>query len=421
MKTPRLPNQESGSGIPTVSEITDQLRELLEPAFENVLVEGELSNINRSRNGHYYLTLKDRDAQLPCVIWNRTAERLNAELEDGQQVILGGSIQIYPPHGRYQLIVRTLRQAGLGQLQQAFEKLKMRLKEEGLFDAQKKELPPFPLKIGLITSATGAARHDITSTLEHRWPVATLLFYHASVQGANASSELAEALRQLDRIPDLDLIIIGRGGGSLEDLWPFNEEVVARTIFDCQKPVISAVGHEVDFSISDFVADHRAATPTQAAVLATPDINEVRLYLDDLGNRVTSRVNEKIERDKLAVKNLSQSHALLAIREKLTSGKSLLGQLTLRVERQLERRLPLDRKRLDDFHLSIDRQIERFINRRKEVLKDLTHRLETVNPNLPLEQGYVRVWQKETWVRSSDQFNKDDTVELEWREGRVTL
>ncbi|MDZ7682378.1 MAG: exodeoxyribonuclease VII large subunit [Fodinibius sp.] len=235
-----------------------------------------------------------------------------------QQIIAGGDIQVYPPHGKYQLIVRSVEQAGKGALQEAFEKLKAELKEEGLFDdTHKKTLPKFPFKIGVITSATGAAFHDISDTLERRWPMAKVLLHHASVQGVNAAPELVKAINWFSQQAKCGSADRWSRRRSLEDLWPFNEEAVARALFDCKIPTISAVGHEVDFSISDFVADARAATPTQAAILATPDVNEVRMYTDDLSARLHDVMEQRVTKQKERIQQLVQSHALRAVRQKV--------------------------------------------------------------------------------------------------------
>jgi exodeoxyribonuclease VII large subunit len=291
--------------VPSVSELTGKIKNLLESNFTDVLVEGEISNVKQSRNGHYYFTVKDSDAQLSCVMWRNVAQRLGPDLIDGQQVILGGSIQVYAPHGRYQMIVTLVEQAGIGKLQQEFERLKKKLKDEGLFDeAHKKKLPDFPERIGVVTSASGAAFHDIISTLERRWPMAAVYLYHASVQGVNAAPELVKGIKYFCKNRNVDVLIIGRGGGSLEDLWPFNEESVARAVFKCPVPVVSAVGHEVDFSICDFVADARAATPTQAAVLATPDINEIRFLVEDLNSGLSVLLNDRVNRYRESLRRL---------------------------------------------------------------------------------------------------------------------
>lgn len=386
--------------IVTVSELTQEIKVILEGNFLDIKVEGEISNASTSRNGHTYFTLKDEDAQLSCVIWSSTARRLKTELVDGQHIIAGGDIQVYPPHGKYQLIVRSVEQAGKGALQEAFEKLKKKLKKEGLFDdIHKKPLPEFPFKIGVITSATGAAFHDITDTLERRWPMAKVLLHHASVQGVNAAPELVKAINWFSQKQNVDLLIIGRGGGSLEDLWPFNEEAVARALFNCKVPTISAVGHEVDFSICDFVADARAATPTQAASLATPDINEVRMFADDLSTRLHDIMEERVAQHKENIKKLVESHALMAVKQKVSNLHEKVTHLTDRLQHK--------------------REVQFMQNREK--LNGLIHRLELKNPNAPLEQGYTRIWQDENWIQSNDNFDADKKASIEWKDGKAEI
>ncbi|WP_372638413.1 exodeoxyribonuclease VII large subunit [Fodinibius sp.] len=385
----------------SVSDLTEDIKLLLEGNFMDIKVEGEVSNASTSRSGHTYFTLKDEDAQLSCVIWSGINRRLKAELTDGQQIIAGGDIQVYPPHGKYQLIVRSVEQAGIGALQEAFEKLKSRLKEEGLFeDRHKKPLPRFPFDIGVITSATGAAFHDIRDTLERRWPLATVHLHHASVQGTNAAPELVRAIDWFAAAPKpVDLLIVGRGGGSLEDLWPFNEEAVARALHRCPIPTISAVGHEVDFSISDFVADARAATPTQAAILATPDINEVRMFADDLSTRLHAAVEDRVADQKEHVRQLVQSHALQAIRQKVANLGERIGGLTQRLHH---------------------RQQMRLLQQREQV-STLRHRLEIQNPNAPLEQGYTRVRQDHEWIKTLEAFDRDTPATIEWQDGEIEV
>jgi len=386
--------------VATVSDITNQIKQLLESNFRDVLVEGEISNVNQSRNGHYYFTVKDDNAQLPCVIWRSTAERQGIQLSDGQQVILGGDVQVYAPHGRYQMIVSLVQQAGIGRLQQKFEELKKKLQEEGLFDdAHKKPLPSFPAHIGVITSSTGAAFHDIRSTFEQRWPLATLYLHHASVQGLNSAGELVKAIHRMQEISSIEVLIIGRGGGSLEDLWPFNEEKVARAIFGCPIPVISAVGHEVDFSISDFVADARAATPTQAAMIAAPDINDLRMQIDDYTAGIESFLKTKIDKYKEYVYRLGHSHALLKVRDRLVNLRNRVTSLQEKMQH---------------------RQQSVFMTRRS-TLNELTYRLEKHNPNEPLERGFARVWQNDTWIRSRASLNQEQGVQIEWSDGKADL
>ena len=384
----------------SVSELTQDIKALLEGNFLDIKVEGEVSNASTSRSGHTYFTLKDEEAQLSCVIWRGINQRLGIELEDGQQIVAKGDIQVYPPHGKYQLIVQSVEQAGIGALQKAFEKLKNQLKEEGLFkDKHKKTLPSFPFKIGVITSATGAAFHDITNALERRWPAAEVLLHHSSVQGTNAAPELVKAINWFSDAQNVDLLIVGRGGGSLEDLWPFNEEAVARALFACKVPTISAVGHEVDFSISDFVADARAATPTQAAILATPDINEVRLFTDDLSTRLHTAVEEHITNQKERVQQLVASHALQAVQQKVTAMADRI-------------------QGLDD---RLNHRREVLFMKKRTKLNDLLHRLELQNPNSPLEQGYTRIWQDDKWVRSSEDYDSEKPSSIEWDDGKLEV
>ncbi|MEX1063119.1 MAG: exodeoxyribonuclease VII large subunit [Balneolaceae bacterium] len=406
--------------VPTVSELTLKIKQVLELDFTDVLVEGELSNVKRSRNGHTYFTVKDNDAQLPCVLWKNTAERLELTLADGRQVVLGGSIQVYPPHGRYQMIVSLVEQAGTGKLQQAFERLKKKLLDEGLFDnSHKKPLPDFPERIGVITSSSGAAFQDIVSTLKRRWPLVTVSLCHASVQGLQAAPELVKGIRHFCDTGDVDLLIIGRGGGSLEDLWPFNEESVARTIFECPIPVISAVGHEVDFSISDFVADVRAATPTQAASLATPDINEIRFFTEDLRTRLSERLEGKITRYLETVQRLGTAHGLLVVKERLKNRKEQVQFMKETIQHRVEHRIPEKKERISRLASLAGQFMERLISRQNERLISLIHRLDKEDPDAPLEKGFARVWQGGKWVRRADRFQKNKNMELEWKDGKA--
>lgn len=386
--------------IPTVTELTQKIKVLLEQNFTDILVEGETSNVKQSRNGHYYFTLKDSGASLPCVIWRSTAERLNIQLTDGQHIVAGGDIQVYAPHGRYQMIVNLVQQAGIGKLQQAFEDLKIKLKEEGLFEeTHKVAIPKFPERIGVVTSATGAAFQDIRSTLEKRWPLARVLLYHASVQGVNAAPEIVEGIHYFSNHKNVDVIIIGRGGGSLEDLWPFNEEAVARAVYQCEIPLISAVGHEVDFSISDFVADERAATPTQAAVIAVPDINEIRYLVEDHSRKLELHTSGAIELYKDKVANMARSHALLAVRQKMENARSRINSYTEKLSHRSDTVLHEQKMRLNNLH----------------------HLLEKKNPNEPLEKGFVRVWQEGKWIRKPDHLQKQESMELEWKDGKIKV
>lgn len=373
---------------------------LLESNFASVEVEGEVSQPKQSRNGHVYFTLKDANAQLPCVIWGSTVKRSNILLEHGQQIEVTGDIQLYAPHGRYQLIVSKVKQAGLGALQQAFEKLKKKLQDEGLFsDSHKKPLPSYPKTIGVVTSATGAAFQDMVNTLQKRYPLVTLKLYHASVQGVNATPEIVAGIRYFNEQKNVDVIIIGRGGGSLEDLWSFNEEAVARAIHECEIPLISAVGHETDFSISDFVADVRAATPTQAAALAVPDINELRFFVEDADRRIQQLVRQQLQIRKDKVDYYLKNYALQRVQEKVVAYRN---QLEMKKEQLVNR-------------------FKQSVYQKKESHQHLLSRLQLQDPNEPLKKGYTRIYQDGNWVRQSEKFNQKKKFEVEWSDGRIKL
>jgi exodeoxyribonuclease VII large subunit len=250
----------------SVSEITSKLKELIESNFSNIWIQGEISNFKHHSSGHMYFTLKDQGAELRCVMFRGFNQGIHFKPEDGMDVILQGKITVYEPRGQYQLMVQNMEPAGLGTLYLAFEALKKQLQLEGLFDnSLKKELPEFPKKVGIVTSQTGAAFKDIVQVLNRRAPYVDIVLRPTLVQGISAANDIVEAIKELSLINNIDVVIIGRGGGSLEDLWAFNEEVVARAIVACEIPIISAVGHETDVTISDMVADLRAPTPSAAA------------------------------------------------------------------------------------------------------------------------------------------------------------
>ncbi len=280
----------SPSRVYRVSELQAAVRDFLEEGFGRVWVEGELSGVKRPQSGHIYFTLKDEKARLDVVLWRSSAQRLKFDLEDGLVVRARGHLTVYAPQGRYQMEADALEPVGAGPLQIAFEQLRRRLEAEGLFDpGHKKPLPMFPRRIALVTSPSGAAVRDLIHVASRRWPPLELVVVPVRVQGAGASEEIAEGIRVADA-RGFDVLVVGRGGGSLEDLWAFNEEVVARAIFAAKTPVVSAVGHEVDVTISDLVADVRAATPSAAAELVTPDRAQVMGGLRGTGQRLARTV-----------------------------------------------------------------------------------------------------------------------------------
>ena len=288
----------------TVGELTRRITATLEMEFPDVWVVGEISNFNRHTSGHVFFTLKDERAAIRCVLWKSSAGRLSPEIKDGVEVEVRGHVSVFEKQGNYQIYVSSIRPRGLGALEVAFRKLKDRLQKEGLFDpARKRPLPRFPRRVGVVTSPTGAAIRDILKVLARRWPAAEIVVAAARVQGEGAAPEIVRGIENLNRLGDIDLVIVGRGGGSLEDLWPFNEESVARAIYASGVPVVSAVGHETDFSISDFVADVRAPTPSAAAELAAPDRQAVAAALDATFVRIARGLTHTLDllKDELAL------------------------------------------------------------------------------------------------------------------------
>lgn len=388
----------SSAPILSVSDLTHNIRQLLEETVGEVWVEGEISNLKAYHSGHTYFTLKDAGAQLKCMVWAEHARLLNEKLADGKKIQAYGRVSVFEKAGQYQLYVEEVNEAGRGALQEAFEKLKAKLKAEGLFDLERKRpLPEFPRSIGVVTSPSGAAIRDFLRTLERRFGGIHVAIYPSRVQGEGAAAEIAAGIRALDALPELDVIIVMRGGGSLEDLWAFNEEVVARALADCRKPTVSAVGHEVDFTISDFVADFRAATPTAAAEQI------IRSRAEWLG-QLESLERQLVQRARLGMAALKDRLALL--REELgrREPRHLLREFRERLEaarqqlREMDPRLLLGpwRQKLLRREESLSRGAARMIAESVHRLQQGRSRLELLNPRATLQRGYSMTFDQAT-------------------------
>jgi exodeoxyribonuclease VII large subunit len=383
----------------TVTDITRQIKQSLETSFQRVWILGEISNFKQHTSGHLYFTLKDEGAQLSAVMWRSRAASLTILPEDGMKVIARGSITVYPPRGNYQIDCDQIQPVGVGELQLAFERLKKKLATEGLFDSEhKKPIPEYPERVGIVTSETGAALQDIRSVLQRRFPSVEVILAPVRVQGVGAADEIAAAIKDLNRYGDVDVIIVGRGGGSLEDLWAFNEEIVARAIYDSRIPVISAVGHEVDFSIADFVADLRAPTPSAAAEMVVKDRSELIEVLRNMWYTMHRSIEEKVSSLRDSVNGFVASYAF-------NKPKDLLRESSQRVD-ELERSLLLASSHV----LKLAERSQRA----------LSQRLEALSPKAVLLRGYTIVRKEGEVVMSADDLDKGEVATIQFHDGNVT-
>lgn len=385
--------------IYSVSAVTHSIKLLLEENIAPLWIEGEVSNFKAHYSGHFYFTLKDSGAQISAVMWRSRASRIGFQLEDGMKIQAFGSIRLYEKSGRYQIDIMRMQPAGIGKLQLAFEQLKQKLKEEGLFDPQhKKSLPSFPSRIGIVTSSTGAAIRDILNVLKRRAPHLEIIVKPAKVQGQGAAEEIAAAIDAFNRWGEVDLLIVGRGGGSLEDLWAFNEEITARAVYNSNIPVISAVGHEIDFSITDFVADLRAATPSAAAELAVPDYIEMRAQILYYKERLSSNLKNYIKQLKTAVLSFANSYGLRRIEDRLR-------QLALQV---------------DDLDAKLAQACLFQLNQRANIVTQLQKRLDGLNPKQVLKRGYSITYKNGAVVKETGTLSMMDVLETEVAGGRFS-
>ncbi|MHB2148923.1 exodeoxyribonuclease VII large subunit [Calditrichota bacterium LG25] len=351
----------------SVSELTHTIKKLLEENIPTIWLEGEVSNFKAHSSGHYYFTLKDEQAQISAVIWRSRVFKIDFKLEDGMHVQALGNVRVFERSGRYNFDIIHIQPAGIGRLQMEFERLKKQLAAEGLFDSKfKKPIPKFPLRVGVVTSDTGAAIKDIINVLSRRAPHVQIILRPVQVQGEGAARDIARAIKEFNEYGKVDVLIVGRGGGSLEDLWAFNEEAVARAIFDSKIPVISAVGHEIDYTIADFVADLRAPTPSAAAELAVPDFNEIKQSILLYGQRLKRAVVLKIERHKQQLESIRRSYGLRRMED-------ILHQYAFRV---------------DELTSQLIRNYEQNVSAHKRHLEQVNLRLLNLNPKKVLERGY---------------------------------
>ncbi|MBN2423594.1 MAG: exodeoxyribonuclease VII large subunit [Calditrichaceae bacterium] len=385
--------------IYSVAEVTRTIKLLLEENIPTLWIEGEISNFKAHYSGHLYFTLKDENAQISAVMWQSRANQLPFKIEDGLKIQALGNIRVFEKSGRYQIDIIKILPAGLGQLQMEFENLKKRLAEAGLFDEQhKKPLPSYPEKIGLITSPTGAAVRDMINVLQRRAPHINIIIRPTQVQGKEAYLDIVRAIEEFNEFQDVDLLIIGRGGGSIEDLWAFNEEAVAKAIFNSKIPVISAVGHEIDFTIADFVADLRAPTPSAAAELAVPDYNEIKTEIINIRERITFLISDKITRYREKLNHIRRSYGI----------------------RRPEDMMRQYAQHLDNIVNRFNQSSVYYVDQLKSKIDNLSVRLQSINPENVLRRGYSITYFNGNIIKSAKRLKPDQQIETRLAEGKIS-
>ena len=386
----------------------------------NIYIRGEISNYKTYPSGHSYFTLKEKDSQIPSVMFHGFKSNLKFEPKDGMKVVIRGNVEVYVPYGRYQLVAHQIIEDGVGELHIAYEQLKKKLDAEGLFDeSHKKEIVKYPKKIGVVTARTGAAIRDIITTIKRRYPYCQVLVFSTLVQGDQAADNISKQIVHAQEY-DLDTLIVGRGGGSIEDLWPFNEEKVARAIYDCSIPVISAVGHEIDFTISDFVADLRAATPTAAAELAVPNILEIKSKLNHLNERLVYAVDIKLMENRTKLKNISNNQIFRNPDRIYDVKKMNLDLILQRFDNVSKDIITINKNRLFKLENSHVLKNPRIIveNKKDKYIRNVS-KLEVLNPLLTLKRGYTITKNKDKVISSSKDVKVGDELEIDFDDGSI--
>lgn len=410
--------------------------------LRKIYLKGEISNFKNHTRGHLYFTLKDETSRISAVMFYNNTLGLKFKPEDGMNVLVEGRISCYPAQGTYQIYVESMEMDGLGNLYVEYEKLKKKLASEGLFDAKfKKPIPKYPKKIGIITASTGAAIRDILSTIKRRYPICETILFPSLVQGASAAPEIVKQIRKANEF-DLDVIICGRGGGSIEDLWAFNEEMVARAIFESKIPIISAVGHEVDFTIADFVADLRAPTPTGAAEMAVPTKYDIECLLKEKKSRLNALIKNnlkvKIERVKSFESSFVLKNPMTLYELKEQKLDTLIEQLNKGIQKKLEDNdirlntiknnmvlkrplasFEITKNNLENYQVKIKEYIKRYLEKKEHETKLLVNTLKLVNPLNILDKGYSLVAKENKIIKDSNDLEIEDKINVKLKKGEI--
>ena len=412
--------------------------------LQRVFIKGEISNFKAHSTGHLYFSIKDETSKINAIMFNGNARKLNFNPTDGAKVLITGRISVYEATGNYQIYVDEMIEDGIGNLYIAFEKLKKQLAAEGLFDNKyKKQIPKYPTKIGVVTANTGAAIKDILSTIKRRYPIGQVILFPSLVQGDNAAKDIVKNIK-LANSYDLDVLIVGRGGGSIEDLWPFNEEIVARAIFDSKIPIISAVGHEVDFTIADFVADLRAPTPTGAAEMAVPNLVDLNKYIEQLKIRLSSDIMKKVNINKLNLDSLRNSYILKNPNILFENEKQNLDLISNKLTEILLKKLEFKKLYLDSLKNSyilknpnmlfenkkqnlilLTKQLNKNINLKLDnnitKINTIIEKLELINPLNVMKRGFSLTYKDNKLIKSVKKIKKDDTLNIKFNDGNILV
>lgn len=384
----------------TVSELTQSIKFVLESAFDNISVEGEISNFKSHVSGHWYFNLKDENAVINCTMWRGVNNYVFFTPQDGMKVIVTGKLTVYPPRGSYQIDVRSMKPAGEGELQAAFERLKQKLKSEGLFDVEhKRAIPFFPGKIGIVTAIDGAAIRDMISVAERRFPLVELIVAPTKVQGNGAAEDIVDSLSKLNKIKDIDVIIIARGGGSIEDLWAFNEEIVARAIYKSRIPVITGIGHEIDFTIADFVSDLRAPTPSVAMELATPDRQELKNAIEYFVQKMEESLIENIQEYRQRIDDVIDSYMFRYPLEKVRNFYQKIDNLFYKILQQIDRKILLS-----------EREIQKYFSI-----------INSYDIEKTLKKGFTLIKQDDKFVTRKQMYLSSKPVTIKFYDGEINL
>ncbi len=375
----------------TVSELNEKIKAILEATFMHIVVQGEVGSATYHSSGHLYFTLKDEKSSIKCVMWRSNVAKLKFKIEPGEHIVIDGSIGVYSPRGEYQIIAVAIEPYGKGALAVAFEQLKKKLEAKGYFEqSRKKPLPKFPKKIAVVTALNAAALQDILKVAKKRWPLCEFVIVDTLVQGESASGQIAKAIKYADGL-GADIILATRGGGSQEDLWAFNEEVVADAIFNAKTPVVSAVGHEVDFLISDFVADLRAPTPSAAIELILPDKNEYLYMLDELEQRYNGVIEQKISQKEQELKHLKQRLLTLSPKERLEFYLREFASVKKSLDEIIKHKLQLLESSIEPLKTRFENNINLILRKKEANLKLLQEQLELNNPKNRIKEGFAEV------------------------------